>query len=435
MITMSSLLAFEKRSACAVVRTLAACRETRAIRSFREALIPGSPTLHIHRRSNRGQLERDIALEDQPEVVVAGLGVMGAAVTWELARRGVSVLGIDARDPLHSLGSSHGITRIIREAYYEDPLYVPLVHRAWDRWAALEQETGATLLQRTGCLNMGPAGSGFLEGVMRSVREHGLAHESLDATAIAARFPALTPDPHFTGVFEPRASVLFAERCVAALHGAARARHASLHFGEALRSWRTDGDGVCIETSRATVRAQLLVLALGAWLPRVASFPLTIERQCVVWFQPLRRREAFAPGRLPITLWEHAPGRLAYAFPDLGDGVKASLHHQGIPCDPDAMDREVGEDDEARVRLLLQRCMPDAAGPRLEATVCTYTNTPDFNFLIDRHPADDRVFVASACSGHGFKFAPAVAEIVADMCAGLRPAFDTSPFGAARFRG
>jgi len=363
-------------------------------------------------------------------VVVAGLGVMGAAVARELARRGVEVLGIDAREPLHAMGSSHGLSRIIREAYYEDPLYVPLVHRAWDLWTALEAETGQALLQQLGCLNLGEPDAAFLSGVRRSVREHRLAHAELDAKEIAARFPAISPEVGFAGVFEPRASVLFAERCVSALHANARAHGASLRFGEALQGWRADGGGLRIATTRTTLGAGRLVLALGAWLPRFARLPLSVERQCSFWFRPLRHPEAFAPGRMPIALWEHAPGRLAYALPDLGDGVKASLHHQGSPCDPDSVARELSADDEARVREPLRRCMPDAAGPRLDGRVCLYTNTPDSAFLIDALPADPLVTVVSACSGHGFKFAPAIGEIAADLCAGRT--LDGSPFRAAR---
>ncbi|MGH7503386.1 MAG: N-methyl-L-tryptophan oxidase [Longimicrobiales bacterium] len=369
------------------------------------------------------------------DVVVAGLGVAGAAATWELARRGARVVGVDAYEPLHTLGSSHGVTRIIREAYYEHPLYVPLVHRAWELWGVLERESGLTLLERTGGLNMGPPGSEFLDGVLRSVHEHDVEHECLDAAEIHARFPALAPELDFAGIFEPRASVLFAERCVGALHDRARALGATLHFGESLVEWNSNRAGVRIETTHRTLDADRLILALGAWLPRFVPFPLTVERQCVFWFEPLRQRELFAPGHLPITLWEHAPGRLAYAFPDLGDGVKASLHHQGVPCDPDFVNREAGADDEARVRAVLCRCMPDANGRRVAATVCTYTNTPDFDFLVDAHPADARVLVVSACSGHGFKFAPVVGEIVADMCADRTPRFDVTPFAAARLRG
>jgi len=372
-------------------------------------------------------------VETRAEVVVAGLGVMGAAVTRELARRGIDVVGIDALEPLHGQGSSHGLTRIIREAYYEDPLYVPLVQRAWELWEGLEESSGTALLRRTGCLHMGPPAGDLLAGVTRSVETHGLAHERLDARAIGARFPSLRPEPHFEGILEPRAGALFAERCVAALHEDARAHGARLHFGRALRDHRAAEDGLHIETSGGALRAQQLVLALGAWLPRFAPFPLTVERQCSFWLQPRQHPEHFAPERLPIVLWEHAPDRLTYAFPNLGDGVKACLHHQGSPCDPDSVRRETDARDEERLREPLARCLPDANGALLASRVCLYTNTPDAHFLIDTLPGEERVTVVSPCSGHGFKFAPAIGEVVADLCGGREPRFDIAPFRAARF--
>ena len=371
-------------------------------------------------------------MESEWDVVVAGLGVMGAATAWELAGRGLRVLAIDRFEPLHVMGSSQGSTRIIREAYFEHPLYVPLVHRAWQQWHWLEQETGLTLTRRTGGLNIAlPAGE-FLDGLMRSVQEYRLAHECLDRDAIIARYPGLVPEPGSVGVFEPRASVLFAEACVGALHDAARARAATLRFQEPLHDWKSEAGGLRIETETQVIRAKRLVLALGAWMPAFVAFPLAVERQCVFWFEPLRRPFAFLPDAMPITLWEHDPGQLAYAFPDLGAGVKASLHHQGSRADLETIDRVAGPADEARIRQQVERVMPDAAGRVLSAGICVYTNTPDFHFLIDRHPEDARVIVVSACSGHGFKFAPAIAELAADLVEGREGAFDVSPFRAER---
>jgi sarcosine oxidase len=371
-------------------------------------------------------------VEFEWDVVVAGLGVMGAAATWELASRGLNVLAIDQFAPLHAMGSSHGSTRIIREAYFEHPLYVPLVHRAWERWQGLEQATGSRLLQHTGGLNITRQDSDFLHGLMRSVTEHDLQHEFLDHRAIIARYPALRPEPGSVGVFEPRASVLFAEPCVAALHAAAQTQGATLRFNEEMLSWESVGGGVYVETASATVRTRKLVLALGAWMPAFAPFPLSVERQTVFWFEPAARPETLLPGALPITLWEYAPGQLAYAFPDLGSGVKASRHHQGEACTVETLDRDIRPDDETGMRRLLEGMLPDAAGGLRAATVCMYTNTPDSHFLVDTHPATPEVTLLSACSGHGFKFAPAIAENVADLVQEKEPAFDLAPFSGAR---
>lgn len=366
------------------------------------------------------------------DAVVIGLGVMGAATTWELAGRGLHVLAMDRHDPLHSLGSSHGRTRIIREAYFEHPMYVPLVRRAWDRWHALERDTGNRLFQRAGCINIASPDSELIAGVLRSVHEHDIQHESLEREQIVDRFPALHPSPGCIGIFEPSAGILFTEPCIAALHDGARARGATLKFAETFTGWSGEDGSIVVHTNERDVRCKRLVLAMGAWLPRFVPFPLAIERQVVFWFEPLRNRADLGLHALPISLWEHAPGRLAYAFPDLGDGVKASLHHQGEVTDQESIDRVARAEDEARVRSQLAPMIPDAAGPVLSATVCSYTNTRDFHFLIDSHPADARVTLLSACSGHGFKFAPAIGELVADVVEQREAAFDLAVFGGSR---
>jgi sarcosine oxidase len=365
-------------------------------------------------------------------VVVAGLGVMGTAVSWELARRGHRVFGMDAHSPPHPFGSSHGATRIIREAYFEHPSYVPIVQRAFERWAELERAAGTTLYCRTGGLNVGQVDGALLTGVLRSVREHGLAHEVLDARAMRTRFPALDPDPGWTGVLEPRAGALFAEECVESLWRASRALGATLVPNRQLLSWSNRAGGVRADTDGGPIDADRLVLALGPWLPESVDLPLDIERQTVFWFET-NAPERHAAGAMPIVLWEHEPGAVAYAFPDLGDGVKAGIHHGGKETTARDVDRTVHAVDEARVREKLAAFLPGVAGPRRAASVCLYTNTPDMNFVIDMHPVADRVVIACACSCHGFKFAPALAEAVADLCEDRAPAFDLSAFRAGRF--
>jgi sarcosine oxidase len=367
------------------------------------------------------------------DVVIIGLGAMGSQVAHALARRGRRVVGLDRFSPPHAFGSSHGRSRIIREAYFEEPAYVPLVQRSYELWTELQRESGQTLLRLTGGLMAGPADGVLVRGARRSAAVHGLPCEDLSAPEIRKRFPAFAPDPGMVGVFEPRAGVLFPEACIeAALQGAAAAG-AELRVDEEVEEWRADSGAVQVRTARGSWSAGTLVIAAGPWLPRVVpGLPLTVARQVLHWFEPLADHGLFAPEACPIALWEVEGGRIFYTFPDLGDGVKAAIHHEGEITDAERVRREVTPEDEEAVWSLLGRLVPSAAGRRRESAVCLYTNTPDRNFLIDRHPQHEQVLLVSPCSGHGFKFAPVIGEIVADLVTEGASRFDLRPFALER---
>lgn len=355
---------------------------------------------------------------DTYDVVIAGLGAMGSATAAELARRGASVLGLDRYTPPHTLGSSHGETRIIREAYFEHPLYVPMVQRAYELWRALEQTSGTRLLLETGGLMIGRPNSALVEGALRSAGVHRLAHSMLSAADVRARFPALHPEDDMVAVLEPRAGVLFAEVCIGALLAQARRHGADLRFDEPVLRWESGGDFMRIFTSKGDYRARQVIVAAGAWvgslLPGLEA-PFRIERQVLHWFDPVNDVAAFDPSRCPVHLWQFDEGRFFYGFPNLGSGVKAAFHHGGEPTTAGDVRRDVSADEIDAVRAAVRRFVPTADGPPRASVVCLYTNTPDEHFLIDRHPREPRVLVASPCSGHGFKFAPVVAEILADL--------------------
>jgi sarcosine oxidase len=367
--------------------------------------------------------------------VVAGLGAMGSATAYRLAAAGERVLGIDRFAPPHALGSSHGSSRIIREAYFEHPLYVPFAQRAIAAWREVEAASGSSLLRTTGGLMIGPRDGEVAGGAIESARVHGLPYEELEAAEANRRFPALRVPEGEVAVWEPRAGVLDPERCVAAHLELARRAGATLRFGETLAGWRGDGDAVRVETSAGAVSCDALVLCAGPWMAELLAgvAPLSVERTVQHWFRPRAHPEQFAPERFPIFIWESDPGRAWYGFPDLGDGFKAALHHQGEPASPDTVRREVSPEEVARLRVLLERFIPDASGEHLRAAVCLYTNTPDQNFLIDRHPRDPRVWIVSPCSGHGFKFSSVIGEVVAAEVTGTPSGFDLSPFRLARF--
>jgi sarcosine oxidase len=345
------------------------------------------------------------------DVIVVGLGAMGSAACYQLARRGQRVLGLDAFPAGHTLGSSHGESRIIRMAYYEHPSYVPLLRRAYELWAATQAEAGGELLRLTGGVYVGRPDSPLVAGSLLSARTHGLPHEVLSAEDIRARFPGLQPAADEVGLFEERAGVLFPERCIEAFLDLARQSGAELHHARAVLEWQAGDSGVVVHTADAGYTAGQLVLTPGAWFPKLLrdlGLQLRVERIPVVWFQPRR------PVELPIYIWEHES--VFYGVPHLDwAGAKVGRHHQGQVCDPETVDRQATEADEAPIRAFVQARIPDLAGPTASRRICLYTTTPDERFIIDRHPRHANVVFAGGFSGHGFKFASVVGEILTDL--------------------
>jgi sarcosine oxidase len=356
------------------------------------------------------------------DAIVAGLGAHGSAAAYQLAKRGQSVLGFDRFARGHTLASFGGLSRIIRLSYYEHPSYVPLLKRAWQLWRELEGESGETLLTQTGGLYMGPPDGELVAGSLASARTHGLEHEVVDNAELQRRFPVFDVERDWIGVLDAKAGWLAPERSVEAHLRLAERHGASLKFAEPVERWERDGDGVRVTTARGDYRAKHLVIASGAWLsrllPRLAPH-LWVERSVLFWFEPRQDLEAFA--KLPVYIVEDTD-RLYYGFPyDPGHGLKMAGLHFGDRADPDTVDREPSAQDEERVRAWLRRRMPLANGERRRAQVCLYTNSPDGHFIIDR---DGPVTYASACSGHGFKFASAVGEILADLATSGRSPLD-----------
>lgn len=352
------------------------------------------------------------------DVIIAGLGAMGSASAFHLARRGVKVLGIDRFHPPHAFGSSHGQTRIIREAYFEDPAYVPLIQRAYELWSELESLAGARLFRQTGGVMIGRPNSAVVSGARCSAERHGLPHKVLTASETNRRFPSQRLPEDCVAVWEPRAGVLFPEECIAAHLKQAESQNAELHFEELVEAWEPTPSGVRLKTDRSTYEAEQLLISAGSWLPQLTpdlQLPLVVERQVLHWFSAARNPESFSPDRCPVYIWEPEPGHHFYGFPDLGNGIKVAGHHHGRQVDPDTIDRTVRPSEIEAMRVLLERFLPDAAGKHLSSVVCMYTNTPDQHFLIDRHPHHAQVLIASPCSGHGFKFSSVVGEVLADL--------------------
>ena len=336
------------------------------------------------------------------DVVVVGLGGVGSATAATLARRGARVVGVDRYPPVHDQGASHGETRIVRKAYFEGAGYVPLLHRAYELWDDLG------LLRRTGGLFLGDEGSRVLGGSLATARQWDLPHQLLDAGDVSRRFPAFTPPPGVVGLLEADAGVVSPEAAVAAqLDRAARAG-ADLHHDEPVTSWSATADGVRVTTERATYEAGALVLAPGRWAPELLPglpVPLRVEHRTMRWFAGTAG--AFAPDRFPVWIWERADGTAPYGVPDMGTGVKASVHHSTVrPADTWTGDE---------VAALLAPLLPGLGRTVLREVDCTYTLTPDEHAVVGRHPEHERVLVACGFSGHGFKLTPVLGEALADL--------------------
>lgn len=354
------------------------------------------------------------------DAIVLGLGGMGSAALLHLADRGRRVLGLEQFGPAHARGSSHGESRIIRKAYFEDPAYVPLILRSYELWADLERRTGRSLFLRTGGLMAGHAGCAVVEGSARSAREHNLPHEWLSAADLRRRFPVARPRDDEVGLLEPDAGILFPEECVLAHVQAAVAAGAEARFGTRVAGWSVAPDGaVEVTTDRGVETADTLVICAGPWLGAVAAdlgLPLRVERQVMYWFRPAADPAAFRSDRFPIFILERRGELPSYGFPALrGGDLKIGFHHGGATVTPETVDRVVAPAEIAAMRQSLAGWLPDAAGECTRAVVCLYTNTPDENFVIGLHPDRPSVVLAGGFSGHGFKFCPTVGEILADL--------------------
>jgi len=366
------------------------------------------------------------------DAIVIGLGADGSAAAAHLATRGARVLGLEALGRGHTNGSSGGLTRVIRLAYYEHPDYVPLLKRAWTLWRELESATGEELLRQTGGVYVGPRDGELVGGSLRSAREHALGHELLDPAALRARLPLFRFDPDWWGLAEATAGYLLADKAIAA-HLALAERHAAeLRFEERVTAWTRDGDGVCVTTDRGTYRAAKLVIAAGAWNPKllpVIAPLLQVKRVPLFWFEPVADRDALA--RLPVYIVDAGLGHGCYGFPYLADqGLKIATHGAGTPADPDSVDREVHPADEAPIREFIRQRLPVADGPVRMTKICMYTVTPDEHFIVD---VDGAVAYASACSGHGFKFASVMGEVLADLALDGTTAHPIGFLSASRF--
>jgi sarcosine oxidase len=344
---------------------------------------------------------------------------MGSAILAHCAARGASVIGVEQFTPAHDLGSSHGKTRMIRKAYFEDPAYVPLVVRAYELWRELERAAGEEILRITGVLSVGEETSEIIQGTRRAASEHGLRIESLSQREVKARYPTLELWKDEVGIFEIDGGVLDPERAVRAYLRLAESNRAEVRFGIAMESWQATAQGFELSLSDGTrISAGKLILALGPWFQETLEalgVSVRVQRNIQAWFAP--GTHAYdAPGFPAFLLNRRGLPAPLYGFPDFGDGIKAAFHGLGDLTDAKHLDREIDPARDVKpAAQALEQWMPGAARTFREAKPCMYTLTPDENFVIDRHPEHENLILCGGFSGHGFKFAPVIGEIGADL--------------------
>jgi sarcosine oxidase len=372
-------------------------------------------------------------VSERYDAIVVGIGGMGSAALYHLARRGRRVLGLERFDVPHELGSSHGVTRIIRLAYFEHSDYVPLLRRAYELWRELEGEAGEQLLYTTGIVE---GGERIYEGVLRSCVDHDLPHEAITGAEANARFPAYRLPDEMPVVLQPDGGFVLPERAIVAHVSGALAHGAELRARERVLEWEDTANGVRVRTDRGSYEAQRLVLAAGAWSQSVARLPsglVRAVRQSLAWLRP-SHPELFSPDRLPVFNLVLDDTHY-YGFPEFGiPGFKVGLYElAGESGDPDAISREPTLDDELPLRAFAERYFPDGAGPALTLKTCLFEPSPDEHFIIDLHPDSPAAVVGAGFSGHGFKFCPVVGEILAELALGGSTRHDIGLFRVDRF--
>lgn len=358
------------------------------------------------------------------DAIVIGIGSMGSATAYHLAKRGWRVLGLEQFNIGHDLGSAHGVNRIIRLAYAEDPAYVPLLRRAYKLWRELERLTKERLLFITGGIDAGPEDGEIFQGSLECCHEHRLKHEELNSTELRHRFPEFHLPKEMRAIYQPDGGFVLSERAVIAYITAAQTLGAEIHARETVLRWEVKRNRVVVQTDRDSYIAAKLVITAGPWaanlVQRLRRGRLAVpERQVLIWTQP-KRPGLFRLGAFPVFNMEALEAGTMnryYGFPIYGiPGFKlGKYHHRNEDVNPDRMDRECHPEDEAVLREAICRYFPDADGPTMAMKTCLFTNSPDEHFVLDLHPDFRQVSVAAGFSGHGFKFASVVGEIMADF--------------------
>jgi len=375
-------------------------------------------------------------LNNSFDIIIIGAGAFGSSAAYHLSKSTKRVLVLDRYTPPHEFGSSHGQTRIIREAYFEDPIYIPMLRKAYTLWEELEKESREKLFIKTGGLMLGNPGSHVIQGTLRSAETYNIDHAILDQESITNKFPSYNADEQTIGVYEHRAGILFPEKCIEAALSLAMQNGVKMNFNESVVSINRLSNSVEILTNKGLYSARKCIVAAGPWMNNLVpeiNLPLQTTRQVLFWYH-IDKSSNYPPipEKFPIFIWNTESGRHFYGFPDIGNGFKIAFHDKGELCDPDNVKRDISTQEIDEMNQIINNHFDFKASFK-EAVTCIYTNTPDDHFIIDHHPHCDNIIIASPCSGHGFKFSSTIGKILAEMSLNEKTEFDLSPFTLTRF--
>jgi len=372
----------------------------------------------------------------KPRVVVLGMGAHGSSAAYRLALRGVGVIGLDQFHPPHSMGSSHGPSRILRMAYKEGPNYVPLLRRSFELWHELNRDFSEPSFDVTGGLFMGPPTGRAMTGMKVASEAEDVEIHSLTPEEVRKKYPSFLIPDGWEAIWDPNSGAIFPEVAVGAQLILAERAGADLRYNTQVTGWEATESGVTVNTSDGSIEADRLIVTAGVWAPGLlgdAEIPFEVERVSLWMLEPKANHIFFRAGNFPNASFEIEEKFPLYMQADYGTGVKVALDHHGTPTTPETVSRETTQEDHDKIFEHIRRFIPDLDGKVLDSAVCMYTNTPDLNFVIDFHPGEPNVIIGSACSGHGFKFAPVMGEILADLALDGRSKYDMEMFSATRF--
>ncbi len=359
------------------------------------------------------------------DCIIVGGGSMGSATAYHLAKKGQKVLLLEQFDFIHENGAHGGQTRLIRKAYFEHADYVPLLLRAYQNWADLERETLEKVYFETGILYMGEKDDALLGNIKTSAKRYDLKLDVLEISEMKEKYPQFNAIPDdWESLFEPEAGFLLVEKCVQLYLQQALKLGAVLKAREKVTVWTENTEGVEVTTERGHYKAKKLIFTAGAWTDKLLqdlNVPLKVTRQILGWVKPKNWAD-FTLDKFVCWGISDAKVGFYYGMPILNNedtsgpiGLKLGSHLHGDSVNPDNVDRRIYEADEATFRECLEKYMPSANGDVLAIKICLYTNTPDENFIIDHHPKHKNVILACGFSGHGFKFASVIGEILSDL--------------------
>ena len=374
-------------------------------------------------------------MNNTSDVIIIGLGAMGSATSMFLSHNGIKVIGFDSYSPPHEFGSSLGHTRVIREAYHEGTTYVPIVQRAYEIWLEMNENSKVPIIETYGGLLIGRK-TGDIENALKSANKYDIPIKKMTSDEISQKFSVLNPPKEYIGLLESRGGAVFVENSINHMLNTAL-NNGSIHkYNERVVRWSKKSNYYLVETNLGNYKAEKLVFSSGAWITKLIptlKLPIKIERQVLFWFSPRKNPDKFKSINLPNSGWDLDNGLSFYTMPNLENrGFKVAMHHNGEFVDPDTLIRESNDSDLKMVRDFLEEYIPDGNGELIDSKVCMYTDTPDQDFLIDSHPDDENIIICSPCSGHGFKFTPAIGEICSSLIINNSTKFDLDKFSLER---